>query len=1017
MGRGFTVCYSYRTPVGWPFLLMEDCFMGLAGMHVQKSSISAFLAILPVLLISAGSVFAWNHSELDWKTIDTEHFSVHFHEGVEASAFEVARIAEEIYVPITTLYEYRPDRVHIHITDRAGLPEGAAYYYLNRIDIDTDDIDFQLRGNADWLRNVITHEFTHMVSLQASMKMPRWMPAIYLQGFNFEKEKRPDVISGYPNFTGSLPLSGESVPNWFAEGMAQYQANGARNDIWDSHRDMVLRMAALEDRLLTLDQMGVFGKSSADAELLYNQGYSLVRYIADRYGEDKIGLLASAHGKLWRTGFGGASSEVLGISEGELYRAWMKDITDAYAERVKIIPPGRQGSKIAGDGFFNYHPVPDGNGGIYYLSNMGRVYRDVDLVHLSVGGEEKTIACDLSSGACVSADGRTLLYSRKSGDNRHGYEFNDVYRYDIGSEKEERLTEGLKASGPVFSPEGKRIAFIICGDGFSSVGMMYLEDGNIRMLSGSIPGRRYTGLSWSERGLLASRFDGLSRDIILITPESREETVLINTRADERDPRWTTDGSGFFYSSDRTGIFNVYFREIDTGTDLMLTDVDGGAFQASEEGNDLLLAAFGRDGYAIRRLDDWRGLASAPDPDVDEWLLEERATFIGGGTRELLTDSLEVSGKYRVTYTMPFLFPRLMVYDNKFRFGIALDSRDFLDRQSVYAAASASLDGEFNLQLGAEFRQLKPTFTFDLLRMRKYWEINDSSAGDIRYRYDLWDAYFTCKLEFEQETIRRRKDVSIRYNHGEYGVNINAWQSAGIELGWNYYKADEVALMFDYRNIRKGIESNINPRGGRSLHVEGATVQAQLSSGDFEYSFQPLYNDNNFMRYVVRYEEYIGLPFWAHSLTAYIRGGWIDREEIDDFFYLYLGSRDGLRGYSYNSIGGTKNAMGRLTYRFPVWRDIDYQIPGIYFRSIYAAVFAEAGKAWNENTFDIENPQTGVGYELRLSGFTFFSYPLAATFMGAYGLDSIEYDDPFVPELSYTEGQAWRYYGSVLFSF
>ena len=990
--------------------------MGLAGIRVRKSTACAFIAILPVLLLCDGRVSAWNHSELDWKTIDTDHFAIHFHDGVEASAFEVARIAEEIYLPITTLYGYRPDRVHIHITDRAGLPEGAAYYYLNRIDIDTDDVDFQLRGNSDWLRNVITHEFTHMVSLQASMKMPRWMPAVYLQGFNFEKEKRPDVITGYPNFTGSLPLSGESVPNWFAEGIAQYQANNARNDIWDSHRDMVLRMAALWDRLLTLDQMGVFGKSSADAELLYNQGYSLVRYIAGKYGEDKIRMLTSAHGKLWRTGFGGASREVLGISEDDLYRAWKRDITEAYLERERIIPPGRHGSKIAGKGFFNYYPVPDRNGGLYYLSNMGREYRSVDLVHVSAGGGKKTIAGDLSSGACVSSDGSTLLYSRKSADNRYGYEFNDVYVYNVGTEKEERLTEALKACGPVFSPEGKRIAFIISGDGFSSVGVKSLEDGRVRILAGNNPGRRYTGLSWAGRGILASRFDGLSRDIVLIDPESAAETVLIETSADERDPRWTTGGSGFFYSSDRTGIFNVYFREMDTGTDLMVTDVDGGAFQASEDGKDLIFAAFGRDGYEIRRLDDWRSSASAPDPDVDERLIEDRTAYIGGTMRDLQAYSLRVSGKYKVTYTIPFLFPRLMIYDNKFRFGFALDWRDFLDRQSVYAAASASLDGEFNLQLGAQYRQLKPTFTLDLLRMRKYWEINDVSEGEIRYRYDLWDIYFTCKLEFEQETIRRRKDFSIRYNHGEYGVNINAWESIDRELGWNYYKANEVALMYDYRNIRKGVESNINPRGGRSLHIEGSAVRAKIQEG-FEYSLQPLYIDNNFMRYVVSYEEYLPLPFWAHSLTVFFKGGWIDRENIDDFFYLYLGSRDGLRGYSYYSIGGTKNAMGRLTYRFPIWRDIDYQIPGIFFRSIYGAVFAETGKAWNENSFDIEDPLAGAGYELRLSGFTFFSYPLAVTFMGAYGLNAIEYNDPFIPEFSYTEGKAWRYYGSVLFSF
>ncbi len=409
---------------------------------------------------------------------------------------------------------------------------------------------------------------------------------------------------------------------------------------------------------------------------------------------------------------------------------------------------------------------------------------------------------------------------------------------------------------------------------------------------------------------------------------------------------------------------------------------------------------------------------------MDAKLIEDRTTYIGDAARTAADeiaaeDSLEASGPYRVTYTIPFIFPRLMVYDNKFRLGFAIESRDFLDRQSVYAAASASFDGEFNLQFGAELRQLKPTFRFDLVRARKYWETDDPAAGHVRYRYDLWDAFFTCKLEFERETIRRRKDVSIRYNHGEYGVNINAWESVGIEMGWNYYKADALAVMFDYRNVEKGVESNINPRGGRALHLEADAVKAKLSSGDFEYSFQPVYNENDFMRYMVDYEQYLGLPLWAHSLTVYLKGGWIDREDIDDFFYLYLGGKDGLRGYSYYSIGGTKNALLMLTYRFPIVRSIDREIPGLFFRSIYGAVFGEAGKAWNENTFHeaVNDPKTSAGYELRLSGFTFFNYPLAVSFIGAYGFDEVEYNDPYDESLTYTEGRTWRYYGSVLFNF
>ena len=52
-------------------------------------------------------------TDLDWYTIETEHFLVHFHgeETGEGSrtALVVARIAEDIYGPITELYEWQPD--------------------------------------------------------------------------------------------------------------------------------------------------------------------------------------------------------------------------------------------------------------------------------------------------------------------------------------------------------------------------------------------------------------------------------------------------------------------------------------------------------------------------------------------------------------------------------------------------------------------------------------------------------------------------------------------------------------------------------------------------------------------------------------------------------------------------------------------------------------------------------------------------------------------------------------------
>ena len=52
--------------------------------------------------------FNYNHPELSWKTIETEHFRIHFYDNTEQSARLGATIAEIIYEPITELYNYEP---------------------------------------------------------------------------------------------------------------------------------------------------------------------------------------------------------------------------------------------------------------------------------------------------------------------------------------------------------------------------------------------------------------------------------------------------------------------------------------------------------------------------------------------------------------------------------------------------------------------------------------------------------------------------------------------------------------------------------------------------------------------------------------------------------------------------------------------------------------------------------------------------------------------------------------------
>jgi hypothetical protein len=540
-------------------------------------------------------------------------------------------------------------------------------------------------------------------------------------------------------------------------------------------------------------------------------------------------------------------------------------------------------------------------------------------------------------------------------------------------------------------------------------------------------------LSWGEGGILASRFNGLSRDIVIIDPDLGTERTIIEGAADERDPHWDAEGSGFLYSSDRTGIFNVYHHRIEDGVEMLVTNCIGGAFSPRESGGDCIYSLYGPDGYEIRRLSNWRGVsmqtaASQDDPD----LMENRIACIGAESPksaefvqedEAVGESLRIieEEKFGFTYTPLFIFPRFLIYEKKPRLGVFLSSMDLLDRINVSAGASMNADREFDLQIGMELRRFKPTFMFEVYRSRKYYDIRSTIGNEpFEYttRYDLWDAFFTCRLEFSRPTFFHRNDLSLVYNHGEYGLNISPGEVPGIpiEIGWTYYKGNELSLLYNYKKLRREVDGDINPRKGRICSVEMTAAYNKLDSGQFEYGFLPIYDKNTYGRFRVNYEEFIPLPFWRHSLSFKAIGGVID-DEVDDFFYLYLGSRDGLRGYSYYSMGGRKMALGRVTYRFPLLGSINRQILHVYLSSIYIGLFAEAGKAWSEDEFDLRGNKKDVGYEIRLKGFTFYNYPLAATFEAAYGLNDVEYNDPFNDQFTFYEGNSWKYYGSILFNF
>ena len=318
-----------------------------------------------------------NHPELVWETIETEHFFIHFHKETERSAREAAIVAEKVYGPITSLYQFEPDsKTHIIIKDTDDIANGAAYFYDNKIEIWAMPLDFDLRGSHRWIQNVITHEFVHIVQVQASMKFGRKFPATYLQWIGYEKEKRDDVLYGYPNTIISTPLSSVIVPPWFAEGTAQFMYENANFDYWDSHRDMILRDRVLNDNLLSFNDMNTFGKRGIGNESTYNQGFSLVKFLVDRYGSKVLRDISNDLAKPFNFSIYKAIKNTTGESAENIYDEWKTYLQDNYFPLLDQINENKyEGIILEQKGTTNIHPIwsPD-ESKFAFLSNKQNDY-------------------------------------------------------------------------------------------------------------------------------------------------------------------------------------------------------------------------------------------------------------------------------------------------------------------------------------------------------------------------------------------------------------------------------------------------------------------------------------------------------------------------------------------------------------------------------------------------------------------------------------------------------------------
>jgi Tol biopolymer transport system component len=188
-----------------------------------------------------------------------------------------------------------------------------------------------------------------------------------------------------------------------------------------------------------------------------------------------------------------------------------------------------------------------------------------------------------------SFDGRRLAVDNSSVANN-----GDIWLYDLDQPTGTRLTtHHADESEPIFSPDGRQLAFISHVRGPVDIHVLDLVRGGAPRVLIEDPAHDTT-TDWSPDGRYILITRELRRnmslgDIVVYDFETEEVTPLVATEFHEYGAQFSPDGKWVAYTSDESGEEEVYLRQFPEGTLRRQVSVNGGYFPRWSEGKNEII--------------------------------------------------------------------------------------------------------------------------------------------------------------------------------------------------------------------------------------------------------------------------------------------------------------------------------------------------------------------------------------------------------------------------------------------
>ena len=912
---------------------------------------------------------------LEWYTLETPHFRINFHGGLEPLARRAGFIAENVYGVLGRQLDQTPSEVvEVILTDDTDFANGSAgavpYNTIQLYATAPDDMS-ALGDYDDWLNELITHEYTHIMHV--------------------------DNVSGLPallnKIIGKTAIPNQWQPRWILEGLAvaMETAHTSGGRLRSSQFDMFMRADVLENHVAGLDQMSGIPRRYPGANIWYLYGSEFVSFINDTYGPNVFAAVADDYGaQVLPWGINRSIRRVTGRTYEQLYDGWQATLRTRYrAQATAIRARGlREGRRLtwrgqsAGGARFSEGCSTLGKPSLIYFRDDGQAVAGFYELALDGTDPEGSLRAR-ASGQQLSIAPDCSLYFDSSAVSERRYDFQDLFRQLPGTSSREegdtrqRLTHGLRARHADVSPDGRSVVYVTNDRSTSTLRIADLTaDQQLVNVRALVPSARFEQaysprFSADGQSVVYSAWTtGGFRDIRLVDVSTGRFRELFHDRAIDQQPVFSHDGKRIYFASDRSGVSNIYVYELETAQLSQVTNVTNGAYfpELSADERRLVYTGYTSGGWDLFTLDNQRTAWLEPGPYQDARASAPRPRVVRYPIKPYNPLPTLRPHQYYVQYG-PGAFGNQLT--------VSTSGHDIAGLHAFAAAVSVPVEtthGEPALSL--DYYYARRPYTLQLSGFRSSTPRNDYRYSDRRPPIVEHLSGASTGLSLLAAGDNEPQRLALSYTIAEFADRLplglpdpyaplpsephRGWIGL-LHLGYSYSNAEATSYA-------------ISAERGFDLSVGTDYADRVLGSETSVTSFSAVATG------------YLKMPWARHQVLAvalsggtgggtYPRrglfsiGGYADAPLLDAFRSNLRQSGFRLRGYKPGQFAGNDFNLLNVEYRTPIWY-VDRGISSLplFLRTLSGTAFFDYGAAYNR--LDLKDPlavfHAGVGAELWL---------------------------------------------------